>query len=83
MLRGSLRDQPSQNGELRQEETLWIDKSRKVVLKSFKHGETYTLTMARGHIPVATETTVTYPVVELDQQEPASSYNSVALRTPN
>jgi thiol-disulfide isomerase/thioredoxin len=71
-------DQPSQTGELSRVETLWIDKSRKLVVKSINRGETYTLTMARGHIPMAMETTVTYPTVELDQQEPASSFSFVA-----
>jgi hypothetical protein len=33
-------DQPSQTGELSRVETLWIDKSRKLVVKSINRGET-------------------------------------------
>jgi thiol-disulfide isomerase/thioredoxin len=64
--------------DVRFEWTVWIDKSRKVIVKTFSRGETYVLTMARGRIPKHTETTVTYPVVELDQPEPASLFGFVA-----
>jgi thiol-disulfide isomerase/thioredoxin len=57
--------------------TVWIDKSRKVVIKTYKRGETYLMTTAHGRIPMHEETTVTYPVVELDQQEPAASFTFV------
>jgi thiol-disulfide isomerase/thioredoxin len=67
-----------QRGDIRFEWTVWIDKSRKVIVKTFSRGETYVLTMARGHIPRHTETTVTYSVVELGQPEPASLFSFVA-----
>ena len=66
----------SVDGDVRFEWTVWIDKSRKVVVKTFSHGETYVLTMAHGHIPRHMEITVTYPVVELDP-EPASLFSFV------
>src|SRR3984957_7462829 len=68
----------SQHSDIRFEWTLWIDKSRKVIAKTFKRGETYVLTMAQGRLPRHSETAVTYPVVELDQKEPASSFSFVA-----
>ena len=68
----------SQHSDIRFEWTLWIDKSRKVIVKTFKRGETYVLTMAQGRLPRHSETAVTYPVVELDQKEPASSFSFVA-----
>jgi thiol-disulfide isomerase/thioredoxin len=68
----------SVDSDVRLEWTVWIDKSRKVIVKTFSRGETYVLTMARGHIPRHLETTVTYPVVELDQPEPASLFGFVA-----
>jgi thiol-disulfide isomerase/thioredoxin len=68
----------SVDSDVRFEWTVWIDKSRKVVVKTFSHGETYVLTMAHGHIPRHMEITVTYPVVELDQPEPASLFSFVA-----
>jgi thiol-disulfide isomerase/thioredoxin len=62
---------------LKQEWTLWIDKSRKIVVKSISTAQTYTLTEAHARIPELVEETVTYSVVELGQQEPASSFNFV------
>ena len=63
-----------QDSDAKFEETIWIDKSRKVIVKTVSRNETYSMTSARGHIPLHTETTVTYPVVELDPQEPDSSF---------
>ncbi|MFZ0770869.1 MAG: TlpA family protein disulfide reductase [Candidatus Sulfotelmatobacter sp.] len=65
------------NDDLKQDDTLWIDKSRKLVIKTLSRMETYILTEAHGHIPIHTETTVIYPVVELDKPEPVSSFTFV------
>jgi thiol-disulfide isomerase/thioredoxin len=71
-------DDSQQHSDVRFEWTVWVDESRKVVVKTFSRGETYVLTMAQGHIPRHMEMTVTYPVVELDQPEPASLFGFVA-----
>lgn len=68
-------DEPSKSGNFTFEWTLWIDKTRKVVVKTFsRRRETYALTQSGGHLPMSTETTVTYPVVALDQPEPDGSF---------
>jgi thiol-disulfide isomerase/thioredoxin len=64
--------------DLKQEETVWIDKSRRVVIKTLNKMESYMFMEPHVHIPIHTETTVTYPVVELDGQEPASAFSFVA-----
>jgi thiol-disulfide isomerase/thioredoxin/outer membrane lipoprotein-sorting protein len=69
-------DEPPQK-DLKFEWTVWIDKSRKLVVKTMNRGDNYVLTMARGRIPRFKETTVTYTVVELDQQEPDGSFRFV------
>ena len=57
--------------------TLWIDKSRKVVLKTYSQGVTQMRTGSHTRIPLHMETTVIYPKVDLDPQEAASSFNFV------
>jgi thiol-disulfide isomerase/thioredoxin/outer membrane lipoprotein-sorting protein len=69
-------DEPAQK-DLKFEWTVWIDKSRKVVVKTVKRGNSYVFTMARGRIPRVIETTVTYTVVGLDQPEPEGSFRFV------
>jgi len=71
-------DEPSPRSAIEYEWTVWIDKSRKLVLKTVRRGDTLAPTTAGGRIPRSTETTVTYTVVELDQREPASSFAFVA-----
>ncbi len=51
--------------------TLWIRKDTKTVVKTLSHAETF---LMPSHIPLSTETTVIYQVVELDQQEPAATF---------
>lgn len=70
-------DESSQKSNVTLEWTVWIDKSRKVAVRTMSRGETYALTLAHGRVPRSTETTVTYPVVELGRQEPASSFRFV------
>lgn len=55
--------------------TLWIGKQDKTVVKTLSHAQTYLLP---NHIPIAEETTVTYAVVELDEQEPPETFTFVA-----
>ncbi|MGO8793963.1 MAG: redoxin family protein [Candidatus Sulfotelmatobacter sp.] len=60
---------------LKEDDTLWIDKSRKLVLKTFTRTDSYMVIPASSsRIPLHEETTLTYSVVELDQQEPATSF---------
>ena len=68
---------------LNRESTIWIDKSRKIIVKKVERSQPATALPASGQIarPEArftTETVVTYPVVELDQPEPATSFTFVA-----
>ena len=74
MLRVRYIDEPTQK-DVKYEWTVWIDRSRKVVVKTQSRGDSYVLTMARGRIPRFNETTVTYTVVVLDQREPESSFS--------
>jgi len=57
--------------DLKEDWTLWISKENKTVVKTLSHAETYLLP---NHIPLSTETTMTYPVVQLDQQEPVETF---------
>ena len=56
--------------------TLWIDKSRGVVVKRVERGESVP---ENGSAPRTTDSTMIYPVVELGEQEPASAF---ALNAP-
>jgi thiol-disulfide isomerase/thioredoxin/outer membrane lipoprotein-sorting protein len=78
VIRYSERDFRTRENDLKQDTTLWIEKSRKVVLKSVSQTDAYVLTESHAHIPIHDETTVIYPVVELNQDEPASSFTFVA-----
>ncbi len=71
-------DDPSEHSHSPRENTAWIDKSRKVVLKTFSRGESYRSTSAGGTVPMSEERTMTYLVMELDQQEPDSSFRFLA-----
>ena len=68
------KDFKTRDYRLNQDVTLWIEKSRKVVLKTVTRMETYIITDSDAHIPIHDETVVTYPVVEFDREEPASSF---------
>jgi thiol-disulfide isomerase/thioredoxin len=57
--------------DLKEDWTLWISKENKTVVKTLSHAETYLLP---NHIPLSTETTMTYPVVQLGQQEPVGTF---------
>jgi thiol-disulfide isomerase/thioredoxin len=63
---------------LNRESTIWIDKSRKIIVKKVERSQPVTTLPAGGRARFTTETVVTYPVVELDQLEPAASFTFVA-----
>ncbi len=71
-------DRKTRHHDGKQEETVWIDKSRKIVVKALKREDTYFMIGSHTHIPIVAETTTLYPIVELDQQEPASTFTFVA-----
>jgi len=64
-------DLKSNKTDLKEDWTLWISKETKTVVKTLSHAQTFLLP---NHIPLSTETTVTYQVVELDQQDPAETF---------
>jgi len=71
----SEQDWKTRQSDLKDDMTLWIDKSDKVVRKSLSRMDTYLLP---AHVPIHEETTVVYSVVKLDQLEPASAFTFVA-----
>jgi thiol-disulfide isomerase/thioredoxin len=75
--RYSDKDFKTRRSDLTENTTLWIEKSHLVVRKSLSRREAYMLTESSGRIPIREETTVVYPLVELDQAEPASSFHFV------
>jgi thiol-disulfide isomerase/thioredoxin/outer membrane lipoprotein-sorting protein len=78
VVRYSDNDLKTLRSDLRRDETLWIDKSRKVLLKTLSRMETHVSVTPGVRIPMHVEETVTYQTVEFDQQEPASSFAFVA-----
>ncbi len=59
----------------KEEQTIWIDKSRKVVVKTLIADQSYTiLAGSNAHIPMSFETMTIYPVVELDREEPEGAF---------
>jgi hypothetical protein len=78
VVRYSDKDFKTRRNDLTENTTLWIEKSRMAVRKSLSQREAYIVIGSRGRIPINEETTLVYPVVELDQAEPASSFRFVA-----
>jgi thiol-disulfide isomerase/thioredoxin len=66
------------NRSLNRESTIWIDKSQRIIVKKVERSQSSTRLPASGQVRSTTETVVTYPVVELNQQEPATSFTFVA-----
>jgi thiol-disulfide isomerase/thioredoxin len=59
-------------------ETIWIDRVRKVIVKTIDQEQTYLiLAGSKAHIPISAETTTLYPVVEFDPQEPETTFRFV------
>jgi thiol-disulfide isomerase/thioredoxin len=63
---------------LNRETTIWIDKSQGVIVKMEERSQSLNGQSISGQVRSTTEIVVTYPVVELNQQEPASSFTFVA-----
>jgi outer membrane lipoprotein-sorting protein len=78
VVRYSDKDFKTRRNDLTENTTLWIEKSSMAIRKSLSQREAYIVTGSRGRIPINEETTLVYPVVELDQVEPASSFRFVA-----
>ncbi len=62
---------------LNRDSTIWIDKSRKIIVKKVERSQQVTTLPTSGWTRFTTETLVTFPVVEFDQQEPATSFTFV------
>jgi len=60
------------------ESTVWIDKSRKVIVKILDREQPLSNRVVNGRLPSATESTVVYAVVEFDQQEPDKTFTFAA-----
>jgi thiol-disulfide isomerase/thioredoxin len=60
------------------ESTVWIDKSRNVIVKILDREQPLSNRAVNGRILSATESTRVYPVVELDQKESDNSFTFVA-----
>jgi thiol-disulfide isomerase/thioredoxin len=71
-------DFKAQHPNTTRESTVWIDKSRKVIVKILDREQPLSNRLVNGHIPSSTESTRVYTVVEFDQQEPDGSFSFVA-----
>jgi thiol-disulfide isomerase/thioredoxin/outer membrane lipoprotein-sorting protein len=67
-----------QHAAITRESTVWIDKSRRVIVKVVDREQPLSDRVVNGRLPSTMESTTVYPVVELDQQEPASWFTFVA-----
>jgi thiol-disulfide isomerase/thioredoxin len=64
------------------EETIWISKSSNVVVKTHRRSDTYLIMPgSNAHIPIISEVITTYPVAELDNNEPEISFSFTAPAT--
>jgi thiol-disulfide isomerase/thioredoxin len=77
VIRYSSEDYKTRNSDHQEERTVWIEKTRRLVVKTFTRSEAEMMINSQVQVPVHEETTITYPVVKLDQKEPASSFNFV------
>jgi thiol-disulfide isomerase/thioredoxin len=73
VVRYSSEDYETRNSD-QEVRTVWIDTSRRLVVKTFTRSEAEMMISSQVQVPVHEETTVTYPVVKLEQREPASSF---------
>ncbi|MGA2099707.1 MAG: TlpA disulfide reductase family protein [Candidatus Sulfotelmatobacter sp.] len=60
------------------EETFWIDKSRRVIVKKIDRDNPLSDAPVNGHLPFSSEDVVTYPVARLDEPEDATLFAFVA-----
>ena len=62
--------------DAKMEETVWVDKSRNLVVKTVDRRNSYiSIPGSNAHIPLSMEETTLFPAVELDEQEPESSFS--------
>jgi thiol-disulfide isomerase/thioredoxin len=57
--------------------TIWIDKSRKLIVKILDQEQPLSDLPVNGFMPRSIEETIIYPVVELDQEQPASAFTFI------
>jgi thiol-disulfide isomerase/thioredoxin len=67
----------TRKADLDRESTIWIDKSQRVIVKKVERSQPLTTLNSSGQVRSTTEIVVTYPVVELDREQPASSFTFV------
>jgi thiol-disulfide isomerase/thioredoxin/outer membrane lipoprotein-sorting protein len=67
-------DFKTRKSDARIEETVWVDKTRDLVVKTFSRSDSYVTIGGSGHIPMMAEDTRLFPVTELDGKEPESSF---------
>jgi thiol-disulfide isomerase/thioredoxin len=66
----------TERGNQKLDETVWIDKSRNVIVKTVSHSESFTIIPDENfQIPTEMEEATVYTVVKLDPPEPESSFN--------
>jgi thiol-disulfide isomerase/thioredoxin len=65
----------SRKPDYKVEETVWVDKSRSLIVKKVGRIDGYMVMDSGGHVPLFTEETTVFNVVQLDGQEPESSFN--------
>lgn len=68
-----LKDRPA---DFKTEETVWVDKSRNLVVKTASRSESYLIIgRSSAHIPILEEDTQLFPLEQLDEEEPDISFS--------
>lgn len=68
-------DSKTHKPDITWKETVWVDKSRRVIVKTIRQSNTYPIIAgSKAHIPMVVESTTTFDVVRLDEPEPESSF---------
>jgi thiol-disulfide isomerase/thioredoxin len=68
-------DLKTRSPDIKSEGTIWIDKSRMVIVKRASRTDSYVgLPGSRAHIPYLMESTTIFSVVELDEAQPESAF---------
>jgi thiol-disulfide isomerase/thioredoxin len=61
--------------DMKVEETVWVDKSRNLVVKTVVRSDGYMIVDLDVHVPLCGEDTTVFPVVQLDEQEPEATFS--------
>src|ERR1700685_291686 len=77
VIRYSSEDYKTRNSDHQEERTVWIEKTRRLVVKTFTSSEAEMMISSQVQVPIHEETTITYPVVKLDQKDPVDSFKFV------